>query len=99
MATQNFVEKFQFDASGFQLLNGQIPLVVRNVILISNFIFFIFQYFLEEREIHGFQCKEKVIINVDFDHKIIDLNVNKFYLAKGVSLGVILFFPSPCLRR
>jgi hypothetical protein len=28
VATQNFVEKFQFDASGFQLLNGQIPLVV-----------------------------------------------------------------------
>jgi hypothetical protein len=37
MATQNFVEKFQFDASGFQLLNGQIPLVVRNVIF---FLFF-----------------------------------------------------------
>jgi hypothetical protein len=50
VATQNFVEKFQFNASGFQLLNGQIPLVVRNVFFISNFIFIIFQYFLEEKE-------------------------------------------------
>lgn len=62
MATQNFVEKFQFNASGFQLLNGQIPLVVRNVFLILNFIFIIFQYFLEERERHGFQCKKKLLL-------------------------------------
>lgn len=64
MATQNFVEKFQFDASGFQLLNGQIPLVVRNVILISNFIFLFFSISWKRERYMDFNVKKKSLLTL-----------------------------------
>jgi hypothetical protein len=61
MATLNLFKKVHFISLLFLINRWSIPLVVRNLILIPNFIFLIFQSFsCEDRDkLARFRCKER----------------------------------------